>query len=121
MLPLDTSVRATYADGHILDETEQNDVSAYDGKHNTFYDILNKLPEPDHGPMVMFTVFWHDRRYDVDWREMPDSARPIRFRHGNLSMDVATGEQKQWWSGVDFGYQYTDENGEYVKDVQELR
>lgn len=118
-LPLDTSVRAEYADGFILDETERNDVSAYDGKHNTFYDILNKLPEAEHGKMVRFSVFWKNHRYDVDWGDLPDNARPIRFRHG-FHHWFPDGTEETGWSGVDFGYQFT-QNGKNVQEVQELR
>jgi hypothetical protein len=119
ILPLDTSVQAEYQDGFILDETKNNDVSAYDGTHNTFYDILNKLPEPEHGKMVRFSVFWKGHRYDIDFAALSDNAQPIRFRHGNRSTNLETNEQEFWWSNIDFGYQYT-KNGQTFQEVQEL-
>jgi hypothetical protein len=121
-LPLDTSVQAEYADGFILDETEHNDVSPYPGDPpvNILRAILNKDPEPEHGKMVRFSVFWQNRRYDLDWQQFPDNARPIRFRDGNHSRDLDTGEEKFWWSGCRFGFQYTDEQGKNVQEVQGL-
>lgn len=119
MLPLDTSVQAEYEDGFILDETQNKDVSLFDGTHNTFYDILNKLPEAEHGKMVRFSVFWKDKRYDVNWKDLPDNARPIRFRHGYHHWHP-DGTEETGWSGVDFGYQATVD-GKNVQEVQELR
>ena len=121
-IPQDTSVEAEYADGYVYNETEHGDIAQYDPgdpKHNVFYDILNKLPENEHGRMVRFSVFWRDHRYDINWRHLPDNARPIRFRNGNRTL-FPDGSQEFWWSGVDFGYQFT-ENGKNIKDIQGLR
>jgi len=118
-LALDTSCQAEYADGYVHDETDLNDRSPYEVGRNVFYDILNRLPERDHGKMVRFTVFYEDVRYDIDWRGLPDNARPIRFRHGYHHWHP-DGSEEQGWSGVDFGYQYTDQDGQNVKEVQKL-
>ena len=121
MLPLDTSVEAQYADGFILSETEHNDQSPFNPTHNILGAILNKDAEVEHGPMVKFSVFYKDQRYDIDWRDLPADARPIRFRHGYSTMD-GSGNIESGWSGVDFGYQYTDaETGKNIKEVQEIR
>ena len=119
-LPLDTSIQAEYEDGFILDETEHDDISPYDSNHNILRAILNKDPEPEHGKMVRFSVFYQNQRHDIDWRGLPDNARPIRFR--NFSGDFAEGgvitnKRLNW---VNFGYQYTDENGKNVQEVREL-
>lgn len=119
-LPLDTSVEAEYADGFILSETEHADVSPFTGVHNIFNDILEKRAEADHGRLVRFSVFYKDKRYDVDFTTLPNDARPIRFRHGYSTLD-STGSLESGWSGVDFGYQYTDVNGKNIKEVQEVR
>jgi len=124
-LPLDTSCQAEYEDGFILDETELNDYSPYttDPEHpdNILRSILKKHPEAEHGKMVRFSVFWKDKKYDVDWVGLPDNARPIRFRHNRSTRDLDTGEIYFWQAGVDFGYQYTDESGKNVQEIQEIR
>lgn len=142
-LPLDTSCRATYADGYVLDETELDDkwpeerereVEVLDpttgeptGEKkieqyhiNILAAIIEKLPEAEHGRMVLFSVFYRDARYDIDWSNMPDNARPIRFRDFKRSLNTATGEQKFWCDGCRMGYQYNDESGKNVKKVEEL-
>lgn len=121
MSPLDSSCQAEYEDGFVLDETARGDVSAYVEGKNTFHDILNRLPERDHGGMVRFSVFWQDMRYDVDWTALPNNARPIRFRHGFARMSVDGDLQERGWSGVDFGAQWNDEDGKNQKSVLELR
>lgn len=120
-IPLDTSVEAEYADGYIHSETELDDVSAYKADANVFYDILNRLPEADHGRMVRFSCFWQDRRYDVDLRKLPDNTRPIRFRHGYSTMNAMSGEAiESGFSGVDFGYQFNDDTGKNHQQVLKL-
>lgn len=120
-LPLDTSIEAQYADGYVHSETELQDVSPYDADHNVFYDILNRLPEDEHGRMVRFSVYYKNARYDIDWRGLPDNARPIRFRHG-FHQWRPDGTEITGWSGVDFGYQFTDPaTDRNVQEVQELR
>ena len=101
-LPLETSCQAEYEDGFILDETENDDVSIVNDGKNTFYDILDGHPEALHGPMVRFSVFWDNKRYDVDWTQLPDNARPIRFRHGYLHQ-TGPNAGESGWTGVDFG------------------
>lgn len=104
-MPLDSSIQAEYEDGFILDETELNDINPY-GDGNVFRAVLNRGPESEHGKMVRFSVFWKDKRHDVDWRDLPEDARPIRFRHGYYTQ-FPDGSHESGFSGVDFGYQYT--------------
>jgi hypothetical protein len=120
MLPLDSTVQAEYEDGYILDETEHDDVAQF-GDGNIFRDILNRLPEADHGRMVRFTCFWKNQAYHVDWTELPDNARPIRFRHGYYTRALDGSHEESGWSGVDFGFQYNDEDGANQQEVLELR
>lgn len=121
MIPFDTSCEAEYEDGYVHSETELGDTSPFvDGK-NVFYDILEKRPEAEHGRMVRFSVFYQNQRYDVDWQMLPDNARPIRFRQGYSTMNIATGEViETGWSGVSFGYQYNDDSGQNVKEIIDL-
>ena len=118
-LPLDSSCQSEYEDGYIHDETALRDVSPYvDGK-NIFSDILEKRPEAEHGRMVRFTVFWRGQRLDIDWRGLPDNARPIRFRHG-FHQWMSDGTEITGWSGLDVGYQYTDENRRNQQVIRKL-
>lgn len=117
--PLDTSCQAEYEDGHIHDETEHGDVSPYTGEHNILNDILEKRPEAEHGKVVRFSVFYRNMRYDIDWKTLPDNARPIRFRDG-YSGFMPDGTVVSGWSGCRFGYQYNDESGKNKQEVKEL-
>lgn len=119
LIPLDTSCQAEYADGYIHDETTHEDLSPYTGEHNIFNDILEKRPEAEHGKMVRFSVFYLNNRYDFDWTRLPDNARPIRFRHGFMTVDQS-GNETSGWSGMQIGYQYNDENGSNQKVIQDL-
>jgi hypothetical protein len=119
-LPLDTSCQAEYADGYIHDETTLNDTSPFTGVNNILNDILEKRPETEHGKLVRFSVFYKDRRYDIDWTTLPENARPIRFRDGSRSLNLDNGDMEQWWTGCRFGYQYNDANGKNIQEVQEL-
>lgn len=129
VIPQDGSCQAEYADGFILDETEHKDVSQFskiemvDGVptgDNILKDIIYKRPEAEHGPMVRFTVFYKDRRWDIDWRDLPDNARPIRVKHIDR---VSRGGV---WIGdplvvkLRFGYQFTDANGKNQQIIQEV-
>jgi len=118
LIPQDTSVQAEYADGYIHDETTLNDVSPYVEFKNIFDDILHKRPEAEHGPMVRFTAFYKNAKYDIDWTTLPDNARPIRFRDG--ASYLSGGEEWSEWTGMRFGYQFNDETGKNIQEVQEL-
>jgi hypothetical protein len=121
-IPLDTSVEAEYEDGYTHSETELDDVSPYQPGKNVFYDILERRPEAEHGRMVRFSCFYLDRRYDIEWRGMPDSARPVRFRHGFSTFDPGSGVVlASGWTGVDFGYQWNDEDGRNRQEIHQLR
>jgi hypothetical protein len=140
--PLDSSVQAEYADGYIHDETTLGDISPfgpfyqevedYDENKvalgtfstvqidkNVLNDILEKRPEADHGKITRFSVFYQNNRYDIDWRSLPDNARPIRFRHGFLTIG-SDGSEERGWTGVDFGYQYTDADGKNIQEIRNL-
>jgi len=121
ILPYDTSCEAQYEDGYILSETALDDVNPFTNEGNTFTAILNNLAEADHGRMVRFSVFWQDHRYDIDWTAVPESARPIRFRHGYSTIDNNTGQVSSGWSGCDFGVQWNDNEGANQQEIIELR
>ena len=119
IIPLDTSVQAEYEDGFILDETTQKDQSIFNEGQNTFFDILDRIIEQQHGRMVRFSVFWKGMRYDFDWTRLPDNARPIRFRRGYFTR-YPDGSTERGWRWVRFGYQYNDANGKNIQKVQQL-
>lgn len=115
MLPV--YIEAQYADGHVHREDER-DQSAYEEHRNVFWDILHRLPEAEHGKMVRFSLVNvnANERTDVDFSALPDNARPIRFKH--MEADFVGSEMVETrLMGIDFGYQYTDENGENVQEV----
>lgn len=120
LTPLDTSCEAEYEDGYVHSETELGDISPYEDGRNVFYDILERRPEGEHGRMVRFSVFYQDQRWDVDWTNLPENARPIRFRHGFSTLYVGTGEVDSGWTGMSFGFQYNDETGKNHTEIIDL-
>ena len=119
-IPLDTSIEATYSDGFVLSETECGDISPFNPNFNILKSILEKDPESEHGKMVQFSVFYKGNRYDVDWTQLPDNARPIRFRDGQRHRNMDSGDEWSEWVGLHFGYQYTDDKGKNIKEVMDL-
>lgn len=115
-----TYVEAAYADGYTHSELELNDVSPYVAGRNIFNDILEKRPEAEHGRMVRFSLVHELNRYDIDWSTIPDNARPIRFKHMRMDFDVTNGSTYTYLDGIDFGYQYNDENGQNVQRVMKI-
>lgn len=118
-LPEDTSIEAEYEDGFVLNETQHNDISPYDPQFNVFRAILNKDPEQEHGMMIRFSVFYKDMRHDINWLDLPDNARPIRFRDRYLT-SFPDGSTESGITGCRFGYQFTDENGKNQQFIKEL-
>lgn len=113
-------LQAEYADGYLHDELALNDVSPYAEGRNVFYDILERKPEPEHGPLKRLTLFTDGERFDIDWTRVPEGARPIRFRKMELDL-VQTGEpQEARCVGVVFGYQYNDADGKNHQVVEEF-
>jgi len=115
-------IEAKFEDGFVLNEKKQNDVSIYDDRRNTFYDILNKLCEVDHGKMISFTLVLKDLGYDnliIDWTEVPDNAKPIRYK--SYEIDTNNGQiiNEQRLVKIGFGYEYFDKSlGKNVQKVQ---
>lgn len=120
MTPVNGDIEAEYEDGYIHNETQLGDNSPYlPDEKNVFNDILENRPVAEHGRMVRFSVFYGDKRHDVDWTNLPKNARPIRFRH--IEVDFQDGKMlEKRIMGVDFGYQYTDDDGKNVQDVMKL-
>ena len=118
-LPIDGSVEAIYTDGFILDETANSDISPFSPEHNILRAIINKDAEAEHGPMVSFSVFYKNLKHTIDWTNFPSNARPIRFKH--IEADTQGGEITEVrCMNVDFGVQFTDENGINHKEIMEL-
>lgn len=114
-----THIFAEYADGYVHSEQDHGDVSPYNPTKNIFNDILEKRPEAEHGRLVRFSLVHGDKLYSVDWVGLPDNARPIRFKQMSLTAH-ADGSSETEITGVDFGYQYTDEDGQNVQEVVTL-
>lgn len=118
-MSLSVYVEAEYESGYIHRENE-SDRSSYVRDRNTFYDILEKLPCDVHGRMTRFSAVINDgetlTQHDVDWTKLPDNARPIRFKHMEGTF-LEGGVVDTHIIGIDFGYQYTDDNERNVQEV----
>lgn len=114
-------IEAEYQDGYIHNEEKLGDISPFREGSNIFYDILNKMPEAEHGPMVRFTLFTDGKRYDIDWTQTPPGARPIRFKE--MSREF---HQTKGWLGearinrIGFGYQYNLADGTNTEVVEHI-
>jgi hypothetical protein len=96
-----------FSDGFILNQLKQNDVSMFDNRRNTFYDIVNKLCEKDHGKMKRLSLFKDNREYSIDWTRVPSNATPICLK--TFSMDInGTDAHVKKLVNVEFGYEYDD-------------
>lgn len=115
-------IEAQFADGFILNEDDQNDVSLFDDGRNTFYDILNRRCEDKHGPMVRFSIWVLGARIDIDWLAIPENAKPIRFKHLEIDQNIASGEvSEKRIVGITFGFEYFDkEKSRTIKAVREI-
>ena len=134
-------VEAVYADGFVLNEDEQGDMSMlgpdeeYDAdkvyadgeRHgNTMTDIIWQRPEAEHGPLVSLKCFVYTLNgpttLEIDWTTVPKGARPIRFRTFQQDHPVGAAEPlPRRLVGVDFGYQWNDDEGKNQQDVVQLR
>lgn len=119
MIPYDTSVEAEYSDGYILSETEHGDISPYDAKHNIFRAILNRDAEGEHGAMVRFSCFYKNTRHDVNWTQLPDNARPVRFKSFERQSNGGDWIGEAVLTKLEFGYQCT-EDGKNYQEIKEL-
>lgn len=112
-------LEAQYESGFILREDEQ-DHSPYDSGRNIFHAILNKRPETAHGPMVRLALVTPKLTYTVDWTQLPDNARPIRFKHMERDFVGSEPVGPPRIAEINFGFQYIDENGDNVQEVKYL-
>ena len=111
-------LEAEYADGFIHREDDR-DQSLY-GNGNVFHDIINRLPEADHGKMVRFSADTGNEVHSIDWTTLPDNARPIYFRRMERETDVATGDSVTRALSHSFGYQFNDADGRNQQEVTEI-
>jgi hypothetical protein len=118
-------LEAEYKSGFVH-SNEHADVSPYavgeDGKiaQNVFNDILEKRAETIHGRLVRLSLIGTTKRYDIDWAELPDNARPIYLREMQHDLDSATGTSTTLMTNQTFGYQYTGEDGKNYKEVSQI-
>lgn len=115
------SIEAEYSDGYIHNEAQLNDISPFEPDRNILNDILEKRPEAEHGQMVRFSVFHNKARIDIDWVELPPSARPIRYKHMERDHNLeGVWVDEARLVKVGFGYQYNDSSGKNHEIIQEL-
>ncbi len=100
-------LEAEYEDGFVLREDEQ-DHSPYDSHKNIFHAILNARPVEAHGKMVRFALVTPEHTYTIDWTDLPENARPIRFKHMERNSVGGVWIEEPRLVGIDFGYQWTD-------------
>lgn len=111
-------IEAEYEDGYVHREDEQDHSPFVSGK-NIFDDILHNRPCSAHGQLIRFSLVTQEQRYDVDWKVLPENARPIRFKHMQATIvGGIMGEPSL--ASVDFGYQYTNNDGENVQEIVEV-
>jgi hypothetical protein len=93
---------------------------------NKLNDIIERRPEAIHGRLLRVSLLpddesGDDHRYDIDWTKLPASARPIRFIDRERDFNTGTGEVlHERVTGLRFGYQYNDENGNNVQQILDI-
>ena len=112
-------IQAEYESGYLHTEDEQDHSPFVRGK-NILNDIIEKRPEIAHGKLVRFSLIGEDERYDLDFTELPESARPIYYRKMQSTLDSGTGEHTVECLKHYFGYQYNDINGKNQKEIKEI-
>lgn len=125
---MDYYLEAEYESGYVHSNQYQ-DVSPYaktvkvDGVPtgpNIFNDIKEKRPEEAHGPMVRFSLVGPETTYNINWREVPESGRPVfvqKFEQDFIN-GIAVGPKRT--TRTTFGYQYNDADGKNVKELINL-
>lgn len=116
----DIHIEAEYADGYVHREIDYDDfASPYRPGDNIFGDIKEKRPCAGHGVMVRFSLMFFGKRYDVDWRKLPENAVPIREMRKEQKYELATmkpiGDTQI--TQLRFGYYYIDNNNERQEEV----
>ena len=119
-------LEAEYESGFRLTESEIN-FNPYSTKGNTFTAMLDGSPtEAGHGQMVRFSLIpesGEGNRYDIDWKPLwkVDDPRPIYYRKMQRSLVLDTGEDSGPSCNAHFfGFQYLNEDGENVQEVEEI-
>lgn len=118
-MPYGFLLEAEYSDGFTLRETSA-DASLWVVGKNTFHDIEAGHAVARHGPMVRYTLHGPDRRYDIDWRTVPDNAEPVCFREMQSVLDMDTSEHTLTMKRFCFGYKYVDNEGNKVTETEEV-
>jgi hypothetical protein len=128
-MPLPTQdyyLEATYADGFVYKGTRE-DVSSFDSGRNCFYDVEQKLLEPEHGKLTNWAVVGtQGARYDLDMTLLPDNARVILYRDLERDYEVANADDSILSQGdvrvmrTVFGAQWNDEDGQNHQLKEEL-
>ena len=118
---MDTYLVATYEDGYTHDQRELNDTSLWEPKHrNTFYDIINGLPEPEHGPLQYLVLHTPKGVFTLDWQQLPPGAKPIFFKRMERDFNVEGWTSEPRVVAIDFGYEYVGEDGKNHKHVENI-
>ena len=109
-----------FSDGFILNQLKQNDISLFDASRNTFYDIVNKLCELEHGKMKRLSLFKDSREYSIDWTVVPSDAKPVCLK--TFSMDInGIDANVQKLVNVEFGYEYIDaKTKKIIREVEAI-
>ena len=109
-----------FSDGFILNQLKQNDISMFDASRNTFYDIVNKLCEEDHGKMKRLSLYKDNRKYSIDWTTVPNDAKPVCLK--TFSMDInGIDANVQKLVNVEFGYEYIDaKTKKIIREVEAI-
>lgn len=111
-------IQAEYESGYNHTEDDQDHSPFVYGK-NILNDIIEKRPEKAHGRLVRFSLIGEDVSYDIDFRSLPASARPIYYRDMACTLDEHGNQTTECLKHY-FGYQYNDENGINHKEIKEI-
>ncbi len=118
---------AEYTDGFVYRAT-QRDESIYEPKRNAYFDVMNKLAA-DHGRLTRWTLLPQGGtvRLDIDFTRLPENTKPIWYIKRQRDRTVQRVNDTDvvisdtiFELCYGFGYEYTDEAGNIVKEVREV-
>ena len=117
MLIVNGSLKAVFADGYIVDEEKQNDVSILLTESNCFKEILYLIKNPKiHGELTILICRIGNDNKEINWKVLTKNSIPIRIRSMHTALDT---KQQTIVDKIEFGYEYFNNVGKRIKMTKE--
>lgn len=121
-MPHGWRISALYESGFEYVENDA-DLSVYEPCKPCWYDIVNNLPVPVHGPLVQLSLVGDAIRYDFDLTGLPSPATPVhemRMEAMIIQGGPADGTETLTCRSHRVGFTFVDEYGSVVSHIVEI-